>query len=153
MMNATYDIWSTHMAPLALAIQKFGRRVLEIGSGWYSTPMVHLLSDHALTLETDPAWASRFVPICNGKIKTTSTLVQDAMALSDQEWDVVFIDCESGLDRVNCARIFLEKRCCVVGHDTEWAYWSELLSTVRFVRHFDFMMPRTSFMSNAIDVL
>lgn len=151
-MDAGYDIWSSHVPALALAVQSYGCRVLEIGAGWYSTPLLHLLSPHVLTLETDPTWAKRFAAVAHDQILLVPDLISAVREQLSRTWDVVFLDSEHGADRVACADLFLDQPCCIVGHDTEWAYWSPILAKVKYTRHFDFMMPRTSFMSNVLDV-
>lgn len=151
-MDATYDPWSTHLPALAAAVSKYGKRVLEIGAGWYSTPLLYAMSNHVLTLESDGLWASKFSGISNGHMVIVPNLVAAAKELTGGCWDVVFIDCEGNQYRRQCAELFINERCCIVAHDTQEAHWQEFLKKVKYLRHYDFMMPRTSHMSNVLDV-
>lgn len=151
-MSASYDPWSTHLPALALAVMRYGRRVLEIGCGWYSTPMLYTMSHTVETLETDYAWASKFFHLTNGHLHVVPDIEDGAMMFSDFPWDVVFVDCDPVWQREPCVRLFLDKPCCVVAHDTEAPPYPDLLPSIRYQRHFDFVMPRTSFLSNVLDV-
>jgi len=62
------------------------------------------------------------------------------------------VDCDPVSARAQCVSTFLNKPCCVVAHDSEVGNYRELLKTIKFVRHFDFIMPRTSHLSNTLDV-
>lgn len=151
-MDANYDPWSTHLPALALAVMNFGKRVLEVGCGWYSTPLLYTLTQTVVTIETDAAWASKFTGITDGNIKVVPDIRAAAEVFSVFPFDVVFVDCDPVSQRVPCVSLFLDKPCCVVAHDTEAANYSVLLPMVKYVRHFDFIMPRTSFLSNVMDV-
>lgn len=151
-MDAHYDPWSTHIPALALAVSKYGKRVLEIGAGWYSTPLLHTLSDSVVTLETDQAWASKFYSISKESLHVVPDMLSAAEMFSVFPWDVVFVDCDPVSQRAGCVKLFLDKPCCVVAHDTEADNYRSLLKSVKFLRHFDFIMPRTSHLSNVIDV-
>jgi len=151
-MNANYDPWSTHIPALASAVMKYGKRVLEIGCGWYSTPLLHALSDSVTTLETDASWASKFRRITGDKLHIVPNIIAGVEMFRETPWDVVFVDCDPVSARAQCVATFLNKPCCVVAHDSEVENYRELLKTIKFVRHFDFIMPRTSHLSNALDV-
>lgn len=151
-MNANCDPWSTHLPALALAVLRYGPRVLEIGCGWYSTPMLYTMSNRVETIETDYAWACKFLRLTNGHLHVVPDIEEGATMFSAFPWDVVFVDCDPVYQRAPCVRLFLEKPCCIVAHDTEAEPYPNLLRTVRYQRHFDFIMPRTSFLSNVLDV-
>lgn len=151
-MDALYDPWSTHIPALALAVHRFGPRVLEIGCGWYSTPLLHTMSNQVQTIETDEIWAKKFNSVTNGKLTMVPDVLGGASAFCEFPWDVVFVDCDPVSLRVACVELFLNRKCCVVAHDTEAPNYAPLLPTVKYVRHFDFNLPRTSFLSNTVDV-
>lgn len=147
-----YDIWSTHFAPLALAIHKFGPRVLEIGCGWYSTTLIYTMTDQALSIEENPDYVTPFNTLCPGKIIHHQHIVAEAFRQASKPWDVVFVDCHNPDDRLIITCFFLNRPCCVVAHDTNESYWSSLLSSVKHQRDFKFMTPHTSFLSNVLEV-
>lgn len=151
-MIASYDPWSTHLPALATAVHRFGGRVLEIGCGWYSTPLLHAMSTRVRTIETHPEWAAKFKPLSPERIHVVPDLMASVKILAQAEWDVVFVDCEGNHFRIWITDLFLGKPCCIVAHDTQEPYWQPLLARVKHVRHFDFIMPRTSFLSNVREV-
>lgn len=131
---------------------RYGQRVLEIGCGWYSTPLLRALSSQVTTIETDSEWASKFEKIVNGKLHVVPEILAGAQAFADCPWDVVFVDCDPVAQRAACVELFLNRPCCVVAHDTEAPNYAHLLPQIRYVKHFDFIMPRTSHLSNVLDV-
>lgn len=149
---ASYDPNATHVAALSLAIMKYGRRILEIGCGWYSTPLIHTLSDTALGIEENPDYVRPFETLCPGKIIHHPHVVAEAFRQSSKPWDVVFIDCYNADDRLLSTCFFLNRPVCIVAHDTEAAYWQPLMKSIKFQRHFRLMTPHTSFFSNVIEV-
>lgn len=141
---------ATHIYALALAISTFGKRVLEIGGGMYSTSIIHAMAgEKAMTIENNPEWIKNITPLIIGELKISTDIVEDAFVQSLKQWDVVFIDCYHAEDRISCADFFLDKTC-IVAHDTERDYWKELIGKAKYKRHFDFIMPRTSWLSNAV---
>lgn len=151
-MIAPYDPWSTHVPALAAAVHRFGDHVLEIGAGWYSTPLLHAMSRNVRTVETSQEWVDKFKPIAPDQIHVVPDLMAAAKLLAEMKWDVVFVDCEGNHFRLWITDLFLEKECCVVAHDTQEDYWKPTLERVRYIRHFDFTLPRTSYLSNVLDV-
>jgi len=143
---------ASHMPALALAVMKFGPRVLELGAGGYSTPLLHAISPSVVTLETDRSWVETLWPVAGNKLRLVSNMVAGAAAMVKDDWDVVFIDCYLGQDRVACAEMFLNKPCCIVAHDTERDYWQPLLKRVKHQRHFRTLLPHTSYLSNVLEV-
>lgn len=150
---------ATHIPWLAKAIDMYGQRVLEVGAGWYSTPLIYAVcpKEWCLTLETTAQWVNAMKPFAGDRILHTPNIVEGAKVhllanLVANPWNVVFIDCYLGEDRVAIAKLFLDMPCCIVGHDTEQAYWKPILDTAKFQRHFDLLTPRTSYFSNVLDV-
>lgn len=145
------DPAGTHLGPLAKAIAKFGRRVLEVGCGWYSTPVIHCMSEYALSVENNRTWYDELQSFNPSRILFAQDLVTKVAELATQNvFDVVFLDAYEGADRVACARLFLDLPCCIVGHDTERSYWQPILESARFQRHFKTLSPYTSWFSNVL---
>lgn len=131
---------------------RYGKRVLEIGCGWYSTPLLRAMSSQVTTIETDGEWASKFQKLTQGSMHVVPDIRAGAEVFSSFQWDVVFVDCDPVDQRVSCVELFLNRRCCVVAHDTEATNYSALIPKIKYVRHYDFIMPRTSHLSNILDV-
>lgn len=116
----------------------------------YSTAIIHALGkENAMTLEDDPQWIDILKPVVIGRLKLSNDIVADAFVQSLTKWDVVFIDCYSQKDRLDCAEYFLD-RACIVAHDTEAAYWRPFMKKAKYKRHFDFIAPMTSWLSNVV---
>lgn len=148
-----YDPYATHVPALALAVLRFGPRVLEVGAGWYSTALLHTMSRQVITLENNEEWAKRFLPICNSKLQIAPDIYQWSKYWSGHEWDVVFVDCDPVSMRIPCVELFLNSKACVVCHDTEHPDYVKFLPSVKYVYHFDLLpLPRTSYLSNVRDV-
>ena len=143
---------ATHIFPLVLAIKTFGPMVLEVGCGWYSTPIVHAMSHQSITIENDPEWHGRLQRIAPDRILCVPNVVSAANKLAtERKFNVVFIDCYNGEDRVSVAKLFLDFKCCIVAHDTERSYWNSILSIAKFHKRFDLFVPNTSWISNVLD--
>ena len=150
-MDANYDPWSTHLPALATAVHLYGGNVLEIGCGWYSTPLLYAMSKNVLTIETDPVWAKKFESITKDHLLLVDNLVETIEDLVGQ-WNVIFVDCEGNDLRRRCVELFINSKCCIVAHDTQEAHYQTLVRKVKYQRHYDFIMPRTSHLSNVLDV-
>lgn len=122
--------------------------VLELGGGYYSTPLVASLSKagrRVCTYEYDPEWAAEL------RQRFDHLIVGDFPDIPERSWDVVLIDCEGWnrypfLDDLRAsARIF-------VIHDSQdhWIGASVLNSfEYRVDREKD---PRTTLVSDTFDL-
>jgi len=63
------DGYATHQEALAFAFACTGGAVVELGAGWYSTPLLHGLCEATMrelwTVEADLDWARQFIPWSN----------------------------------------------------------------------------------------
>ena len=147
-----YDVYSTHLPALARAVHKLGGPVLELGAGWYSTPMIRALCDDVTTLENYGNWVSELSGVCgNSKIIQTQDFYRDTLPYLKKPWQIVFVDCDTAEQRV-WAVSQLSNTVCIVGHDTENSYWAPCLAQFKYVKHWKFQTPHTSYMSNVLDV-
>lgn len=108
-----------------------------------------------MTVEHDPVWSKKFESITDGHLAVVPSLIFAVEILADLEgnpFDVVFVDCEGNDLRRRCVELFLNRKCCIVAHDTQEDHYQALLAKVKYVRHFNFIMPRTSYLSNVLDV-
>ena len=125
----TYKVneYATHQPFLWHYLKKTTKPILELGSGYGSTPLLHAYSAHhnipLYTLDHDTAWLSRFSPLKSDIHTLLSVDVsgdwqafQDAIPTGIQ-WGVVFIDHGSWQSRVNCVRFLKDKAEYVIVHD------------------------------------
>jgi len=105
----------SHYPVLAAAVACTTGPVLELGSGWGSTPllraMCHAMGRTLETYDTDPEWATTFdVPV-----------VADWLTWEPQEphYGVIFIDCSPGEIRKDLAMRLKAHATLLVLHDHE----------------------------------
>ena len=94
--------FATHMPTLLACLQHTSGPVLELGSGWFSTPVLSAFATDRLvrTMETDRDWHGRVSRICTNQPITPHRhqiiYVPDyeEAPLFDQNWDIVLLDHE-----------------------------------------------------------
>ena len=140
--------FGTHQALLVRAMAETYGPILEIGGGWYSTPLVSAISVSqrrmALTVETGSFVHDILKPLSTerhkillmegfeftdiGKFQAAPGLyVRDYIArqeaylatLPDIHWSVVFVDQAPGFLRVPAIQYFSNRADFIITHDTE----------------------------------
>ena len=119
--------FATHMPVLLACLRRTTGPVLELGSGWFSTPLVAAFATDRLvrTVETNHEWYDRISRVCTYQPITRHrhqiVFVPDYndAPIDDQEWSVVLLDHEPPPRRgVDALR--LRARCqLMIGHDSE----------------------------------
>ena len=119
--------FATHMPTLLACLQQTTGPVLELGSGWFSTPLVSAFATDRLvrTVESDRDWHERICRICTHQPITEHrhqiVYVPDYAdaPVDDHEWAVVLLDHEPPARRgVDAARV--RDRCrLMIGHDSQ----------------------------------
>ena len=126
----------SHYPILASAIARTTGPILECGTGWYSTPMIHLMANgkrQVMSLETDAKWMGEMIRyerlawhgfgLIDGKTQKEleRAWVAYAETLNDTYYaeGVVFLDQSPGEARVPMAKALKGKAKFIVCHDTE----------------------------------
>jgi hypothetical protein len=119
--------FATHMPVLLACLRHTAGPVLELGSGWFSTPLVAAFATDRLvrTVETNHEWYDRISRVCTYQPITRHrhqiVFVPDYndAPIDDQQWSVVLLDHEPPPRRgVDALR--LRDRCqLMIGHDSE----------------------------------
>ena len=119
--------FATHMQVLQSCLEHTSGPVLELGSGWFSTPVLAAYADTRLvrTVESDPNW---FVRVA--QLGVSQSLVDhrhqfvfvpryDDAPVLDYHWDIVLLDHEPPARRgVDALR--LREHCrLMIGHDSQ----------------------------------
>lgn len=125
----TYRIneYATHQPFLWHYLKKTSKPILELGSGFGSTPILHMYSTYRqiplFTLDHDIQWLSNFQSlksdlhtILHVDVSGDWSVFQDAIP-KEIEWGLVFIDQGSWQSRVDCARFLKDKTDYIVIHD------------------------------------
>jgi hypothetical protein len=119
--------FATHMPVLLAFLEHTNGPVLELGSGWFSTPIVSAFATDRLvrTIETNPEWYVRvaglgiYQPITQHRHQFLFVPdYNDAMIL-DQQWDVVILDHEPPPRRGHDALVLRDRCRFMIGHDSE----------------------------------
>lgn len=116
--------WETHTPVLAeLFALDPGARVLELGVGYGSTPLVLGLSSSSVSLETDPRWLARFQR--NATATHTIALWRDftedewRCPYLDESWDIALVDNAPARSRQSNLEKLAGHTRFVVCHDTQ----------------------------------
>jgi hypothetical protein len=119
--------WESHEPVLVSLIRRCpDARVLELGMGYASTPIVLALSGSSVSLETDPTWYARFARFETARNRLT--LLDDYSESEwrapelDERWDVVFVDNSPYSTRQSNLLKVADKARFIVCHDTEECY-------------------------------
>lgn len=119
--------FATHMPALLACLEHTAGPVLELGSGWFSTPVVAAFATDRLvrTIETNPEWYSRisslgtYQPITRHRHQFVFVPDYDDAPILEQAWDIVIPDHEPPARRGHDA-LRLRERCrFMIGHDSE----------------------------------
>lgn len=87
------DLWASHLPVLVAAVAATRGPVLELGAGWYSTPVLHALCHggrRLVTVETDAAWLVHFADLATANHRLAAAAT--ATDWHREQWAVVFVD-------------------------------------------------------------
>ena len=148
------DGYGTHLPVLFACIASTDGPVIELGCGWYSTPLIHAATPNrqVLTLDKDKGWLDKFQYLASERhqielVKDWSrpTLVPKLGAVL---WSVCLVDCESHGERRD-ALAFVRPRCrYVILHDSEVPEFAPVMGQFRYRLDFKRMTPNTTVFSD-----
>ena len=119
--------FATHMPLLLACLRHTTGPVLEIGSGWFSTPLVAAFATDRLvrTIESNPDWYDRisrvatYQPITRHRHQILFVPDYDDAPILDHEWSVVLLDHEPPPRRGHDAQRLRDHCQLMIGHDSE----------------------------------
>lgn len=119
--------FATHIPLLLACLRHTNGPVLELGSGWFSTPLVAAFATDRLvrTIETNPEWYERisrlatYQPITRHRHQILFVPDYDDAPILDQEWSVVLLDHEPPPRRGHDAQRLRDRCRLMIGHDSE----------------------------------
>ena len=116
------DIWATHLPALVACVMATKGPVLEVGCGWYSTPVLHELCKgrNLVTVESNREWLDRISPGYGSKEHSfiySPDYSKALIGLSSDHWGVVFVDNDPEGRRVWDAERFAHSADYVLIHD------------------------------------
>lgn len=148
----------SHFPVLAAAVARTTGPVLELGCGWFSTPMLRLLCRHLHpehpqwrrleSYDTDKDWAAKFaVPI-----------VKDwtSWQPAEKHYGVAFVDNSPGESRVGLIKRLKGHARFIIAHDTEADIppsggnygWAQLNGLFKYAVTFNAFRPWTTIYSD-----
>lgn len=114
----------SHVPFLAAAVARTTGPVLELGMGFWSTPLLHYLcrGRRLVSVDREKEWADRF-----GRYQSPTHEIhvireyEDTLAVSlaEPKWGVIFLDCSPGECRGDMAVALKGRALYLVCHDTE----------------------------------
>ncbi len=132
----------THIPVLLACLHRSTGPILELGGGWYSTPLINAFSHGRLarTIESNPEWFTKISSIgpCHPDTMKSHQFVlapdYDLAPLEDQQWAVAFIDHAPAERRIKDIERLRSHSTLIIAHDTEDdAYnYHPLLSSFRY---------------------
>lgn len=150
--------FSTHIPILLVCLRHTTGPVLELGSGWFSTPVLSTFATGRLvrTVETNPEWHSRitqistYQPITSHRHQVVFVPDYNDAPMDDHDWSIVFLDHEPPPRRgVDAARL-RERIQLIIGHDSEHPDYGYDPVFEQFKYRFTYsrMMPWTTVVSD-----
>jgi hypothetical protein len=155
MMTLRKD-YTTHMPTLIRAVQITSGPVLELGSGVFSTPLLHwLCAESGRRLETYED-QEEFFRFANGfRSRNHRVFLVDDWAKVNlgRHWDVAFIDHVTERRATDALRL-ADKADFIVLHDSETDHYSysEVYPHFKYIYHWKFCRPWTTVVSNSRDL-
>lgn len=150
--------FATHIPVLLACLRRTTGPILELGSGWFSTPILNAFAVGRLarTVEADPRWFPVVAPVCTHQPATKHdhqiVFVPDYQQapVDDHLWSVVLIDHEPPARRgVDVAR--LHGKCqLLIAHDSQHDAYGYGPAFERFKYRFTFdrLVPWTTVVSD-----
>jgi len=150
--------FSTHQAPLLMAVFKTDGTIIEMGAGTFSTPLLHVISQvygrTVKTYESNKSWYRSF----GGQFikgKHSVHLVRDWDKVPVEKASVVFIDHAPASRRVVEIERFLGSTEIFVVHDTDkmnYYGYEPAFNKFKYQYTYPVFTKTTTLLSNQIDV-
>jgi len=123
-MTWVTDKWSTHQSLLIWAVANTTGPVLELGTGGYSTPILHLLCGNKrklVSVDNNDEYLTNFGCFISENHDIIRVSDWPQLDLLHKKWDVVFVDHAPAEDREPVLQILSVNDMCkyIVVHDTE----------------------------------
>lgn len=165
------DIYTTHVPVIAGVLAAISRNctggpvVLELGSGWGSTPLLHQMvgqmAGMLLTQDTDEKWLAKFKSLETGWHRLEHVAPDKFTTFAknwcgrDRWWDLAFVDCAPGEMRTPLIRQLKGNARFIVAHDSERDYasgadykYETIRSSFKYVTEYRFLRPYTLVLSD-----
>jgi len=149
--------WSTYMPVLIKAVQETDGSVLELGSGFYSTPLLHWLlfgRNRKLFTYEDAEQYYSFSKRFRSKFHSIRFVDNWDDIKIEKKWSVVLIDHTTNRRKIDAIRV-KDYADYVILHDSEHPKiygYNEVYKHFKYIYHWKFCKPYTTVVSNFKDV-
>lgn len=135
------DEYATHITPLVAMVNYTKGPVLELGSGDYSTPVLHALCEGKRLLvsaDVNSDWLAKFLDLESEYHKLYVVKDWSKFGIVDRAWDVAFVDHSPGERRVTDIERLRTRARFVLVHDSEARSYGFEPYFARYKYRFDF---------------
>ena len=155
----TFASFATHLPALAGCVAHTDGPVLELGSGLYSTPVLHAMCQgrELVTTDSNAAWLDRLRYMESDTHRFVHVEDWERLPLLDRDWSVALVDQSPGRSRARTIARLKDRAEFIVVHDSqahEYYGFEPLLSSFRF--RADFFEPgikvRTTVVGDVRDI-
>lgn len=153
------DLVATHLRSLVTAALRTRGTILELGVGWYSTPVLNAIAEatrrRIVTLDNNEDWLKQFYPLRSEYHKIELVGFWGDAPLERESYGLVFVDNGQPAEREYLSYRLLDRTDVFVFHDTEEgpAYgYNRVLPKFRYVYTDKAQKAFTSIASNSVDV-
>lgn len=152
--------WGSHLPVLMRLVSITTGKILELGTGIYSTPFLHwscFLSNRKLiSYESEPKYYEKSKQYRTSRHRVRFIDNWDNLNIAGF-FDIVFIDLHPGFKRKDLAAKFKDSCLYVVLHDTEpdeddCYKYSEIYQMFKYRYDFVKVKPNTTVLSNVVDI-
>lgn len=116
------DLVATHQRLLVCGALQTQGTILELGVGWYSTPLLHEISKaqkrRLITIDNNPYWLNQFRNLQN-PYHTFIDIGWWGEMQAEDHYGLVFVDNGQPIEREYCIRKLINRADLFVMHDTE----------------------------------
>jgi hypothetical protein len=150
------DGFSTHQIPLISWVLRTSGPILELGTGFYSTGLLHEISEiqnrKLLSLDSDPSWIINFF-----KYNTSLHQIELVNDWNDHyflnnKWSVALVDHAPALQRKETIKQIKDKVEILIIHDSnapDHVYkYSEIWDLFKYKKEYSEFNPHTMVVSN-----
>lgn len=152
--------YGNHIPVLVKVLPKTSGNVLEMGTGLYSTPLLHWMcvpnNRYLVSMERKPRF---FDMVKQYEHEFHQIVLVENWENADIEkpWDVVFVDHEPGGRRKEDIKRLANWVNYLIIHDSDWRgdkiyHYKEIFPLFKYRWNFTFSRPWTSVLSNFVDV-
>lgn len=164
-MKGRFQRYGSHIGPLVQAVRQVPGNVLELGTGHYSTQVLHALccpERKVLSLDTNDEWLAIFryleCPSHEFHLVSEPTLkgwLSTVQSLDLTGFGLAFVDFWPGTFRIEVADYLIDVVPVIAVHDLSPGPslnpLSKKLRSVPFIRKFGAVRPGTGFCSKTVD--